>query len=78
MKVIQNMDTEEVTVTYISTHWNHQKQLAHLPILTSVKLKIASKLQQGVTIQSVFDWIRDGEGDKLGHQYLMSSQEVAT
>ena len=44
MKVIQNMDTEEVTVTYISTHWNHQKQLAHLPVPTSVKLKIASKL----------------------------------
>ena len=54
------------------------KQLAHLPILTSVKLKIASKLQQGVTIQSVLDWIRDGEGDKLGRQHLMSSQEVAT
>ena len=47
MKVIQNMDTEEVTVTYISTHWNHQKQLAHLPILTSVKLKIASKVVAG-------------------------------
>ena len=25
MKVIQNVDTEEVTLTYISTHWNHQK-----------------------------------------------------
>lgn len=70
------MDTEEVTVTYISTHWNHQKQLAHLPVPTSVKLKIASKLQQGVTVQSVLDWIRDGEGDKLGPQHLISSQEV--
>ena len=26
----------------------------------------------------MLDWIRDGEGDKLGHQHLMSSQEVAT
>ena len=43
-----------------------------------MKLKIASKLQKGVTIQSVFDWIQDGEGDKLGRQHLMSSQEVAT
>ena len=45
MEVIQNMGTDEVVVTYISTHWNHQKQLAYLPVPTSVKLKIASKLQ---------------------------------
>lgn len=76
MKVIQNMDTEEVTVTYTSTHWNHQKQLAHLPVPTSIKLNIASKLQQGVTIQCVLDWIRDGEGDKLGRQHLVTSQEI--
>ena len=24
----------------------------------------------------MLDWIRDGEGDKLGRQYQMSSQEV--
>lgn len=76
MKVIQDMDTEEVSVTYISTHWNHQKQLAHLPVPTSIKLKIASKLQQGVTIHCVLDWIQDREGDKLGRQHLITSQEV--
>ena len=41
-----------------------------------MKLKIASELQQGVTIHSMLDWIQDREGDKLGHQHLMCSQEV--
>ena len=57
MKVKQDMDTEKLTVTYTSTHWNHQKQLAHLPVPTSIKLNIASRLQQGATIQIVLDWV---------------------
>ena len=57
MKVKQDMDTEKVTVTYTSTHWNHQKQLAHLHMPTSIKLNIASRLQQGATIHSVLDWV---------------------
>ena len=76
MKVKQDMDTEKVTVTYTSTHWNHQKQLAHLPVPTSIKLNIASRLQQGATIQIVLDWVRDEEGEKLGRQHLINSQEV--
>ena len=72
------MDTEKVTVTYTytSTHWNHQKQLAHLPVPTSIKLNTASRLQQGATIQSVLDCIRDEEGEKLGCQHPINSQEV--
>ena len=66
MKVKQDIGTGKVIVTYISTHWNHKKQLAYLPVPISIKLNIASRLQQGATIQSVLDWIRDQECEKLG------------
>ena len=76
MKVKQNIETGKVIVTYISTHWNHKKQLARLPVPTSLKLNIASRLQQGATIQSILDWIRDQECEKLGRQHLMNSQDI--
>ena len=76
MKVQQNINTNELTVAYVSTHWNHGKELAHLPIPRSVRLKIASQLQQGVPIQGILDRIRDDESDQLGREHLINQQEV--
>lgn len=76
MKVAENLANGVVTVIYTATHWNHPKQLAHLPIPDTVKLQIAAKLQQGVSVQAVLDWIRESEGEKLGRQHLVNQQEV--
>ena len=76
MKVTENLANGVVTVIYTATHWNHPKQLAHLPIPNTVKLQIAAKLQQGVSVQGVLDWIRESEGEKLGSQHLVNQQEV--
>ena len=66
MKVAENLANGVVTVIYTATHWNHPKQLAHLPIPDTVKLQIAVKLQQDVSVQAVLDWIQENEGEKLG------------
>ena len=55
MKVQQDIDTSKVVATYVSAHWNHTKQLRHLPIPHSVRLGIASQLQQGVPILKILD-----------------------
>lgn len=51
MKILQHLNTSKVTVTYLPTHYNHDKQLAHLPIPHLVRLKIALLVQQAVPIQ---------------------------
>ena len=76
MKATENLTNGVLIAIYTATHWNHPKQLAHLPIPDTVKLQIAAKLQQGVNIQGVLDWIRESEADKLGRQHLVNQQEV--
>ena len=76
MKVQQNIHTNKVVVTYVSKHWNHKMQLAHLPIPQSARLSIASHLQQGVPILTILDKIRDGESAQLGREHLINPQEI--
>jgi len=76
MKVQQNINTKEVTVAYVSMHRNHGKELAHLPIPCSVRLKIASLLHQGVPIQGILDRIWDNESDQWGCEHLINQWEV--
>lgn len=76
MKVLQDLNTSKVTATYVPIHWNHDKQLSHLPIPYSVRLKIASQLQQGLPIQGILDRIRDAEGAHLHREHLVNQQEI--
>ena len=75
MKVTENLTNGVVTA--ICTHWNHPKQLAHLPITDTVKLQVAAKLQQGVNVQGVLDWIWESEEEKRGRQHLVLSARSA-
>ena len=65
-----------VSVVFNSTHTNHAIQLAHLPIPTSVRLQIASKLHQGVKMDEILNFIRDSVVDKMERKHLISKQDV--
>ena len=66
----QNLVNGIVTVIYTANHWNHPKQLAHLPIPDTVKQQIAAKLQHSVSVQGMLVWISAGQ--QLGRQHVPS------
>ena len=43
IKAIKNIKTNEVTVQYTCTHYNHQTQLGHLRISNPTRMVIADK-----------------------------------
>ena len=60
-------------VEYNSTHINHGIELAHLTLpAESVRLKVASKLQQGVKMDLILDDIRNSVGRTMERKHLMS------
>ena len=52
--------TGEVLVTLHKTHYGHSMQLQHLRLPLSDRLKIASQLKAGVSVDHIYDEIRDG------------------
>ena len=44
MKVMQDIATGQVIVEYCPTHNSHSVELAHLPVPTDIKHKVAAKL----------------------------------
>ena len=72
-----DMATNMVTVRYNSTHYNHNTQLGHLRITSTTRKMIATKLQQGVTIQRILDDIRDhDEGTLITREHLINRKDV--
>ena len=59
MTVTQNISTFQVAVDYYTTHKSHQKELAHLLMSNDLKLKLAAKLHQAVSLERILDNIRD-------------------
>ena len=57
-------------------HHIHEKKLVHLPLSDSVKKMIAAKLQDGVSISSVMDFIRDNVEGQLGRRELVTHQDI--
>ena len=53
MKVLSDKITGSVTVEYCSTHTGHSVDLAHLPISSEVRHSIASKLYDGVSVDTI-------------------------
>ena len=78
MKVKEDILSTEIIVMCISINWNHEMNLAHLPIPKPVVLNIASQLHQGVPVQTILDKIRDGDidGDCFGHEHLINPQQI--
>ena len=77
MKVQQVNATGYVTVHYCSSHHSHEKEIAHLRIPENVRLSVAAKLKQGVTIERILDDIRDNMvGDDFTREHLTNRQDV--
>ena len=77
MKVEEDTKNGLCKVQYCSTHCGHKKELAYMRIPESLKIKIASQLRQGVSVNSIMDSIRDvslSEGIKREH--LLVKQDV--
>ena len=58
MTVIKNLASNEVTVTYIATHTNHQLSVNEnkfLPLPQSVKKEVEEKFSRGVSIERIMD-----------------------
>ena len=51
--------TGVIDVTYCSTHFNHCNELAHVNLPEPVRMKVAAKLQQGVSINRIQNEIRE-------------------
>ena len=70
MKAVHNQKTNEVNVEYCATHNSHAIQLAHLCMSDEIRSSVASKLQQGISVERILDDIRDtlsSEGIKREH-----------
>ena len=77
IKVKQSVSEEQIDVTFCSLHHNHKLEIAHLPLPSDVKLSIASKIQQGVTIERILDDIRDSVSEQtIGREHLTNKRDI--
>ena len=76
MKVLQDTITGVIMVEYCSTHNSHSVQLAHLPVSSDIKHKIAAKLHDAVSIEKILDDIRDSmPNGQISREQLLSRQD---
>ena len=75
MKVTENTKSHEVKAEYCDSH-THPIQLGHLPIPEEIRMSIAQKLREGVTIDKIFDDIRDNVGSSIKRQHLITKQDL--
>ena len=77
MKTMEDTLSKSVVVEYCSTHTGHEIKVKHLPILQDIKLKIAQKLQDGVSINRILDDIRDNCLDGgVGREQFVTRQDI--
>ena len=62
--------------TEICDHHVHEKKLVHLPLSDSTRKMIAAKLQDGVSVSSILDFIRENVEGQLGRRELITHQDV--
>ena len=78
IKATRNIKTNNVTVEYNSTHYNHATQLGHLHIDKTTRMMIASKLNQGVTSQRILDDIRDTQDNtNMSRKRLVCRKDIS-
>ena len=77
IKVVQNTSTDEVAVEYCSIHNSHDTNLCHLPVPQDIKLLIAAKLQDGVSLDRILDDVRNSSvSPRVGRQHLVTKQDI--
>ena len=75
IKAKRNEDNGHVDVTYCGTH-SHPIRLSHIRIPNHIRMDIAAKLQQGVSMERILDDIRDSVTNKLGRKHLVTRQDL--
>ena len=76
IKVSVQLLSSQVTATYCDYHHNHRVSLSHLSIPDTIRLELAAKLQQGVSMERILDDIRDSVGDGLNREHLIRRQDL--
>ena len=56
--------------------FNHDIRLAHLRMSTATRLKIAAKVQQGVSLERILDDVRDNIHSEVTREHLVVRQDV--
>ena len=78
MKAIKDKETNEVSVTYTCTYYNHSHKLGHLHMAATTLEKIASKLQNVVTSERIIDDIRNSsDSTDLHREHFISRKDIA-
>ena len=77
--MIDDSNSNEVSVEYCSTHTGHSQQLAHLPIPLTIKNEISAKLHGGVGMDRILDDIRDNIDEQkiLSREHLINKQDIS-
>ena len=60
----------------ICDYHTHEQQLAHLPLPESTRKMVAAKLNDGVSVSSILDFVRDNVEARLGRKELLSRQDI--
>jgi hypothetical protein len=78
MQVMTDTNTHAVIVEYCSMHTGHEINICRLPIPSNVRLSIAAKLHDGVSVNKILDSIRDGAGNSKNRRrlLLLSRQDI--
>ena len=76
IKAICDLTTGEVTVWYCATHNSHSINLGHLRIPSDTRMRITSKLHQGVSVERILDDIRDNIDTNISREHLVTRQDI--
>lgn len=76
MKATTDSKTGVVVVEFCEKHYGHEIELGHLRLPENVRLAIAGKLRQGVSIEHILDDIRDSVGTTVERIHLLSRKDM--
>ena len=60
----------------ICDHHIHEKLVAHLPLPESCRKMIAAKLNDGVSVSSILDFVRENVEGQMGRRELVNRQDI--
>ena len=75
IKATRNSQASSIQVQYCSHHC-HEVSLGHLRLPHETRLKIASELQHGVTMDKIMDNVRDTISHGINREHLVTKQDV--
>ena len=77
IKAMENTLTNKIQIEYCSTHNTHELQLSHLPLADDLKSYIVVKLQDGVSVDTILDHVRDKIGsNEISREHLVTKQDI--